>query len=568
MQVEFIDQSGTAVPRDNVSSLKAPARLKAMDREVAFTQFHNWCKARRLEPLVTTDTYRGFEEHVRANFAAQTGSRKLRYLYEIAIASADLRVRDYFFENFSDFRSADEVLSAPWWPPEARFLTRNLCISDKARVLRELDNCFRWQQRSATVIPSEKSRSLFLKEGMCEKTVYRRLSRLCVGLEAVLPGCPDLPYLRRWQRELHGAVWAPHSKTSLGPRRIPVIEGLLDEHGRMAESTRDGYRKALCLHHNLLAAAGVAFALDEEALTVFADHVWSQLGIVDDHTQTHGSLLPHKAWADATGWSMCEKLTPFIPDAEVRNQWQDVVRYLKRRAAKRGEIKRKEQALSERPMNLEMLFRISCELCAQADSEIRIQVRHGIHTVIAALGVLLFYPLRRADLLRLRIGQELKLHSGRWLLAPEFAQKSGNFVEPVILPEEAGFLIEFALLRGGPRAHLSRVYQESLGEPLLVSPRGRKPYGEASFSNLFIRHVGHRPHLIRSIWCDELVERGADRLTISIMLQHTSMISQEHYEVLASKIRRVRAVNKLHAIAQAVTSNANNPVGKQRDQRH
>ncbi|WP_417743701.1 hypothetical protein [Salipiger sp.] len=508
-----------------------------------------------MEAVVSVGSYKGFEQSLRSTSKPSTAERKLRHLYEVAVRSPDPDIRDYFFENFPDRRRMEKVLAEPWWPPEARFLAQNLSISEKSRIIRELDNCFRWQQRAADILPERRPRVLFLKEGMCCNTAYHRLSRLCVGLEVVLPGHPDLPHLRNWLRGIYKEVWPASRHVVVGPRRVSEVERLLDgrRHWKtgeiVSEDTKEGYRRALMLHYDLLKGKGREFAFDADALSVYARHVWSKLGIVDTHTNASCSRSSVKEWSDATGWSMCEKLAPFIPEPSIRSEWHDLVRFLKNRAARRGEIKRKEQALSDRPIDLEGLFLRAQTLCYAADAELRVQVRHGIHLVIGALGILLFYPLRVGDLLRLTIGRELVLREGRWLLAPQFIQKNNSSADPLLLPEEAGSLIEFALLRGAPRAHLGQVYTAAQGRPFLVSPRSQRAYERSSFGALFSRHIGHRPHIIRSVWCDELVRRGVDRTMISVMLQHNALISQEHYEIVSKKIRRVRALSALQNLA-------------------
>jgi len=186
-----------------------------------------------------------------------------------------------------------------------------------------------------------------------------------------------------------------------------------------------------------------------------------------------------------------------------------------------------------------------------ADAEVNVQRRWGLYIVIGVLGILLFYPLRRSDLLRLRIGYELKFHRGRWLLAPEFAQKTDTSISSLVMSDEAAFLIEFSLLKGAPRAHLLEIYESSKGRPMFISPRRLRAYEEGAFSTLFFRWIGHRPHIVRSIWCDNLIEFGADRNAIRAMLQHKSLISQKDYEILAGKVRLTKALSALRKLANA-----------------
>lgn len=541
--------------------LRAPWRLKEMDCKNTLDRFALWCETAGIPAVLSKTTYCGFEEFIRGIYAPGVVKQKLRHLYNTGIASTDLATRDIFFDNFPDRRKVSDILAEPWWSAIPRILVPNLETAERNRVVRELDNFFRWRQRTAETSPEAGLQMLFLAEGISDRTKYQRLSRLCVGLDAVLPGAPELHRLRALQRSLYARVWPKAPATGSRERRVPAIEQLL-VHKRhykkgtpLSEATKKSYRNVLMLHSNIMAGVGRGLEFDRAALNDFADHVWTKLGVEDglsDEASASGSeRAADPEWSDVTAWSMCEKLAPFIPDAALQAEWKSFVRHLKDQAEQRGQVKRKERALSERPLTLEMLFRRASDLCKLADAEMNVQRRHGLHAVIGALAILLFYPLRRADLLRLRIGRELTLCNGRWLLAPKFAQKTGEPVNMLILPEEAGVLIEFCLLRGAPRAQLSEIYKSAYERPLLASPRRTDAYHEDSFSNLLFRWMRHRPHIVRSVWCDHLVALGADRATISAMLQHKSLISQEDYEILAGKIRQAKAMDALRDLAIA-----------------
>ena len=49
-----------------------------------------------------------------------------------------------------------------------------------------------------------------------------------------------------------------------------------------------------------------------------------------------------------------------------------------------------------------------------------------------------------------------------------------------------------------------------------------------------------------------LIAQGADRLLVGAMLQHEAEISQKDYEIVARKIRRLRAVEALARISDDV----------------
>lgn len=175
-------------------------------------------------------------------------------------------------------------------------------------------------------------------------------------------------------------------------------------------------------------------------------------------------------------------------------------------------------------------------------------------TVVGSLGVLLFFPLRKSDLLALEFGSSIVRKQGRWNLVPGNIRKTGEHVGTLVLPEEAGVLLDACLLGGQRHEHLPEAYRRAQGRPLLGSPRSRSAYSHSAFSMLFRRWTGVSPHLLRSLWCDEMVARGADRIAISAMLQHKTVISQKHYEILAGKIRMLRAAEALRKASNSPLS--------------
>jgi site-specific recombinase XerD len=85
---------------------------------------------------------------------------------------------------------------------------------------------------------------------------------------------------------------------------------------------------------------------------------------------------------------------------------------------------------------------------------------------------------------------------------------------------------------------LWQVYRERSGVPFLESPKNPgQAYSLNALSTLVARHSGHGPHILRTVWADTLVARGADREVIAAILQHENPLSQEDYEVLARRIR-------------------------------
>jgi hypothetical protein len=300
--------------------------------------------------------------------------------------------------------------------------------------------------------------------------------------------------------------------------------------------------------------SGRQLSFDRKALDVFADHAFAQVAIWDDNQnagenpiKTFGSSV-EQGWCRRTAGSMCQRLSQHISDAALRAEWNSFAVSFHSEAKRRGDPKAKERSLSKNPVTLEGLFLRSASILRKQPETLDIQKRQRQSAVLGALGILLFYPLRKKDLLRLRFKRELLRIEGRWHLKLDDASKKNNELLPLRLPSEATPLIDAALVRGDPLYTARECYSESEGQYLLKSPHSEKPYNASAFSRSFSRLIGQPPHLMRTIWCDELVRRGADRSTIQLMLQHRQPLSQQAYEVLADKIRREKSIEALRQI--------------------
>ena len=534
---------------------------KRADIHNTVVKFSAWCEDNGLPVAITETTFRAFEGDLRRALVPQVVNRKMRYLYSLGIVGSDLDTRDFLFENYPDKRSLDAVLSSPWWPNIPRILASSLAISEKRRVVLELDNFFRWQERTRSLPIALRLQSLFLAEDLAPRTRYQRLSRLCRGLDAVLPGDPDLAALRVTQKALYSSVWLHAVTERLCAKRLPDVEEVLADYrsprtgSPMAEGTQQSRRAVLNLHSNILAAAGRPLAFDKAALDLFADHARARHEAwLKGNKGARERTRELGCWCSRTVAAQCMHLAPFITDAYLKRKWYSFAGIYERLAETRGEPKMKERALAKRPTDLNSLFLRADDLRRTADGEMNIQTRDGLLTVIGALGILLFYPLRRSDLLKLRVGRHLKREATGWLLVIGSTRKTRHHVDPLVLPAEATNFLDACLLGGMRREHLLDIYLRRQGEAFLKSPRRNGPYAAGSFSDLFKRWTGHSPHVIRTLWCDDLVARGADRVTISAMLQHGSLISQKSYEIIAGKIRRIRAVEALREIGDRASS--------------
>ena len=514
----------------------------------AIREFCTFALRSGLPAILSVEALRGFKAELNQSLGRVAGNSLMRQIYRIGILGPDPLVRDWLFENHVDRRNVDEILDGPLWPGEIRVLARQTEFLQKRRVLLELDNLFRCRERVGDLPFRAPLAVLFLADGLRETTRYGRLGRLCTGLEIFAPHHPDLTTLRAAQAPLCARAY-PHSARTLPPaRRIPEVETLLaaSRHQKTgkpwAEETITGRRSALNLHHDIQRAAGRPFAFDKPALDLFADVAFAKHAIwADDGTKG--------GWCRRSVAGKIMHLAPFIPDRTLRREWNAFAGSFSALAKKRGDPKMKEIAMAKNPVDLDSFFRIAVDLMQEADVEMSVQSRNGIHVMLGALGILLFYPLRKGDLLRLRIGVHLLRSGSGWLLAIGQTQKERTKVRPLRLPREATRFLDACVLRGAPPERIFDLFKRRNGEPLLRSPRRGAAYEPGAFSDLFRRRTGHSPHILRSVWCDRLVLLGADRLVIAAMLQHDSIISQSDYEIIAAKIRGIKAAEALAQIA-------------------
>jgi integrase len=173
----------------------------------------------------------------------------------------------------------------------------------------------------------------------------------------------------------------------------------------------------------------------------------------------------------------------------------------------------------------------------------------------AALALLCVYPLRRADLIDLRFGEDLIRVLGGWCLASLPTQKTGLHTEPLRLPDENTPALDAALLQGASAKYLWKIYSERCGQCLWADWKTGRQHSASLLTQNLKSLVEYSPHIFRTLWADHLVANGADREKVSVVLQHRSLISQKDYEVLASKLRLSQGIAALAKIGDDTSLN-------------
>lgn len=489
------------------------------------------------------------KQEMKASISQSVASTYAHLLSQIAVKGDEARLRDQIREHFSDTRRLEEIINEPYMPRQVRRLAPR-AIKDSSlsrRHILALDLYARVVDREG-VLPREPQNIVgaFWFRPPGERNQCAIFGHAAYALDLLLPGSPDIPLLRIAQR----SVRQPSNSIRRKRRDIPSEIDQLVENARQVKRANRGRRysprtkreqcNALMTMHDLLAASGRPFSLDRDALNMFADHANSR-------------FRAHRAGGD--GWSAVyvartlEKLALFVNDDELKRDILLDARDYHNEAGK--EPKRKERILLENPVTLPRLYQKAQNLVSSAEGAC-VKSRSQLLNTAGALGLLCFYPLRRADLAGLRFGIELHRVLSGWCLASLPTQKTGLLTEPLRLPVEATPIIDAALLQGVGPDHLWATYKGRKGQCLWSDWRTGKRQSVSYLWECFKDLVGYSPHLLRTIWADYLVSRGADRLKISVVLQHKSLISQEEYEVLAAKYRINKAIEEIVEIADEV----------------
>ena len=365
-------------------------------------------------------------------------------------------------------------------------------------------------------------------------------------VDLMMPGHLDANTLRTIQRALRPVRQRLRRQRCVCPEIDTLVETARQvkrcAKGRpYSEKKQAEQRGVLMRLQAVLETKGQAFALDRDAMDVFADHTFEQF-----RAQRDG----RKGWSAIYAARTFETLATFVSDPILRQDLlRDAADY--HTEAKR-EPKAKERTLSERPTTLPDLFVNVGNLLHEAEKA-PAKSRPRLVNMAAELALLCVYPLRRADMVGLRFGKDLIRILGCWCLASLPTQKTGVRTEPLRLPSEITAALDAALLRGASNKFLWKVYNERSGQYLWADWKTGLQHSDGLLTQNLISLVGYSPHIVRTLWADHLVANGADRLKISVVLQHKSLITQKQYEVLASKLRLSEGILALSSIGHGVS---------------
>lgn len=509
----------------------------------AAKQHAEFCR-RFNRPLLSYRSILDHQSELRQSFCKEIAGAYSFALARIAWRGRDKYLRDQLHEHFVDKRSAQQLLEASYVPRQARQIgLRSLERKEIGRRdLVVFDLYLRVVDRLGELPANPKAVALaFWQKTPAERHQCAILGKAAAMIDLMLPGHLDANTLRTTQRALRPA----RPRIERQWCTCPEVDTLVETARQVERSARGRpysrkkkaeQRGVLMRLRAVLRASGKSFTLDREAIDIFADHAFAQF-----RAQREGEV----GWSAIYVARTFETLATFVSDPGLRQDLlQDATDY---HYEAEQEPKAKERTLSERPTTLPVLFVKVGNLLHEGE-KVPPKSRARFVNTSAALALLCVYPLRRADLVGLRFGEDLIRVLGGWCLASLPTQKTGLRTEFLRLPTEITAALDAALLRGASEKYLWKVYAERSGQCLWADWKTGKQHSDNLLWLNMTSLVGYSPHILRTLWADHLIANGADRAKISVVLQHKSLMSQKEYEVLAAKLRLSQGLAALTAI--------------------
>ena len=538
--------------RNEYISVMAETPLGARQSHIynAARRHAEFCK-NHSHPVLTCQSIFEHGHDLRCELSKEIAGAYVFVLVRIARIGADKALRDELYENFRDRRTARELLEASYVPRQIRAI--GLRALERQEVTRNdlaaFDLYLRVVDRVGT-LPSSPSAICvaFWRQPPSSRQQCAQLGRAATLIDLMLPGNMDANALRIAQRALRSKSERPGNRQCIHTEIDGLVDSARQVKGpargrRYSKKKRAEQRGVLMRFKAVLEASGRSFALDREAINIFASHAFKQF-----RSQRDGE----EGWSAIYAARTFETLATFVSDDALRKDLlQDASDY---HVEAKKEPKAKELTLSKCPTTLPALFKMVGSLLIDAE-KVPFKSRPQLLNTAAALALLCVYPLRRADIVGLRFGYELIRVLEGWCLASLPTQKNGKRTEPIRLPSEITAAIDAALLQGTSGRFLWNVYTARRGQCLWSDWKTGRQHSEGLLTQCLSDHVDYSPHIFRTLWADHLIAHGANRQLVSVVLQHKHLMSQKEYEVLASKLRLLQAVKALADIADDASQN-------------
>jgi integrase len=509
-----------------------------------------YCTANN-RPLLACQSILEHGRQLRGEISSEIAGAYAFALARIAWKGRDKALRDQLHEHFADKRTPEQILQADYVPRQARLIgLRSLVLQELSRrdlvafdlYLRVVDRLGELPASPSAIV------SAFWSHPPGNRHQCAILGKAAAMIDLLLPGHVDANSLRIAQRALRPDTHRPGKTRCTDPEIDTLVESARQvtrsARGRpYSKKKKAEQRGVLIRFKTVLEASGRSFALDRPSIDIFAVHTFKKF-----RSQRDGK----EGWSAIYAARTFETLATFVSDPTLRQDLLDDAADYHTEADK--EPKAKERVLSKRPTTLPDLFRKVGRLVQMAPKT-RPKSRARLVNTAAALALLCVYPLRRADLIDLRFGEDLIRVLGGWCLASLPTQKTGLHTEPLRLPDENTPALDAALLQGASAKYLWKIYSERCGQCLWADWKTGRQHSASLLTQNLKSLVEYSPHIFRTLWADHLVANGADREKVSVVLQHRSLISQKDYEVLASKLRLSQGIAALAKIGDDTSLN-------------
>ncbi|SEB06481.1 hypothetical protein [Rubrimonas cliftonensis] len=437
-----------------------------------------------------------------------------------------------------DMRTARSVLAAPAMRPyrdaAAGLLAEGVRLSDVKLV-------GRWLALSAEREGAPRERDVEAITGQSEK----KARTLAFTLHRLDPTHADLPLLQGWQRTL-----ASETRTRKGLRRprgprprehsVPVDALPAPMQAQLAELAAPGDRrhkpwKPVSVRNAALPLCQVV----HEARAVGAPET-----ICPESMQAWLAALKARDVSARSKASMLHTIGIYASRAGLDAEEQD--RILREEAfwrkQARGVPKRKERHLAENPLTL-----VDVAEAARARSEAapglpRSDHRRAAWLDAAALALSIARPDRELDFTRYVVGKTLWRTEAGWE-SDLFSSKTDVEVEGAVWDAVGAYLDDGILLGADPSAFW-RLYHEREGAAYFCHADGA-PMAPGRVRSAFLRCLGVRSHLMRTLWFDEAAAWGEWGLMAARTLAgHRSVLTAGHYETDVAARARISAMQE------------------------
>lgn len=214
------------------------------------------------------------------------------------------------------------------------------------------------------------------------------------------------------------------------------------------------------------------------------------------------------------------------------------------------DLRAKVVKLAAAPISLSDIAALAFQLREAAAEHGHLRLRWRDYTLSAVLALLTKVPLRTLDLRHARVGHEFTRDSVGWS-CNIVTSKTGTTVGGRLAPELTSYL-DTALLCETSERHLWTVYETRRGTALFGNPASDwAPFSKDWLRRNMDQHLGHSPHIVRTLIHDEIPrDPTLDLRVAQALCGHAHDTSRRAYEINAPVRRREAALDQLGRIQQ------------------